>query len=324
MLTTLKNKVRGFISRDEALVLTYHSVHRRNLPFPVWHHMDLEKFEEQIDCIARNYHCVSTSQLLADMHRGRLQPYSVVVTFDDGFANNLHVALPVLKRYGVPATFFLTAGTIGSQLLLWSEKLELILEMAQLPDVTHRGLQLSLQDPPAKSRSYRAVVGVCKTLAREEVSPYLESLAQALGVPEEAMRTHPQWDQYRMLSWEEVAILQQSELVEFGAHTVTHSVLSRLSKERAWEEIAGSKQMLEKHLKSVAYFAYPHGGTADFNPEHRQMAIDAGYAAVFTAESACVRHTTDVFAMPRLGVGGEMALDQFEYALHGGVAISSH
>lgn len=324
MLTTLKNKVRGFISRDEALVLTYHSVHRRSLPFPVWHHMDLERFEEQIACIARKYHCVSTSQLLADMQRGRLQPYSVVVTFDDGFANNLHVALPILKRYGVPATFFLTAGTIGSQQPLWSERLALILELAQQPEVTHRGQQLSLHDAPGKSRSYRAMVGICKSLAPEEISPCLESFAQAVGVSDEAMRAHPYWDQYRMLSWQEAAILQQSELVEFGAHTVTHSVLSRLSKESAWEEVAGSKRMLEEHLKPVAYFAYPHGGRADFKPEHRQMAIDAGYTAVFTAESACVKHTTDVFAIPRLGVGGEMALNQFEYALHGGVAVSSH
>jgi peptidoglycan/xylan/chitin deacetylase (PgdA/CDA1 family) len=320
MLVALKNKVRGFLARDEALILTYHSICRRADVFPVWHYMSVELFEEQIARAAQTRRCISVGRLLADMRGGRLQPHSLAVTFDDGFANNLHIALPILERYGVPATFFLTAGSIGSHDLLWPEKLSIIMETTYLSSLTYRGLRLSFMDIKAKAATYRQVAAACKSLAAEEVASYISGLAQAALVPEEAFRRHPVSEAHRMLSWEEAARLAKSDLAEIGAHTVTHGVLSRMSDEQAWREIAGSKEILESHIGKVAYFAYPNGGAGDFTARHRQMAIDAGYSAVFTSIMGFANSSTDVFSMPRFGAGGDTKQQDFEYALSGGGA----
>lgn len=323
MFAFLKNKVRGFMARDAALILTYHAINERPAPFPVWHHMTVERFEEQIACAAKTRRCISVRRLLADMCGGRLQPYSLAVTFDDGFANNLHIALPILQRYGVPATFFLTAGSVGSQELLWPETLALILELTGRPSIEYRGLRLSCGDANGKATSYREVAATCKLRLSGEIADYLSGLAQAAAVSEEALRRHPDREQYRMLSWDEAARLVKSDLVEIGGHTVSHGVLSRMPDENAWQEIAGCKQMLESRLGVVDYFAYPNGGPGDFNSTHRKMAVDAGFKAVFTSVVGCVKTTTDVLEIPRLGVGANMQLAQFEYALNGGVTAAT-
>lgn len=320
MWASLKNKVRGFIARDEALVLTYHSICRRPETFPIWHHMSADLFEEQIAHAAQTRRCISVGQLLADMRSGHLQSYSLVVTFDDGFANNLHIALPILERYGVPATVFLTAGSIGSEELLWPEKLAIIFDLTRLPSLSYRGLQLTLTDSKARASCYRRVAAACKALPAGEVAGYLSGFALAAEVPEESLRRHPMSEEHRMLSWEEALKLAKSDLIEIGGHTVSHGMLSRMSDEQAWQEIAGSKQLLEARLGQAPYFAYPNGGVGDFTARHRQMAIDAGYSAVFTSIVGAVNGATDVFTMPRLGAGGDAKLADFEYALSGGVA----
>lgn len=320
---SFKSRLRRYLARNSAVVVAYHSIYTRAQPFSAWHHMSAERFEEQIAYMARRYHCISAANLLENLARGRNDPYSVVVTFDDGFASNLHVALPILQRYQVPATFFIISGMLESNGFMWPDRLACIIGGAELQESHFEGVTLMLRDATEKGAAYRSLVKVCKALPVDERNLYLEQLAQCLRVDEAAFPQQPWWDDYRIMSGAEVRLLSQSPLVEIGAHTMTHPVLSRTDTAHARQEITESRQALEKLLGKVRYFAYPYGGSDDYTALHRQMCIDAGYEAAFSAKMGAVIRNTDRFEIPRMGIGGEMRIADLEYALSGGVALAS-
>jgi peptidoglycan/xylan/chitin deacetylase (PgdA/CDA1 family) len=320
---TIKDTLRRFLSRRSSVVLTYHSVQRRSPPFPIWHHMSADCFEEQIDHLARHYRCISIPQLLTGMERGRLEPYSVAVTFDDGFANNLYVALPILERYRIPATCFVTTGVIGADRPLWPDQVACMLAVTPVSRIEFDGTQLPLRSASEKSTSFKKIVKAGKALASVDLGRFLETLASSMNVDIGMLPQHSIWDECRALNWAEIAELVGSGLVEVGAHTATHSVLSRLPEADARYEVSACKAKLESNRLAVRYFAYPYGGDADFGAEHRQMAIDSGYAAAFSASPGVVTVNSDRYRIPRLGIGGDTTAAQFRHALAGGLARQS-
>jgi peptidoglycan/xylan/chitin deacetylase (PgdA/CDA1 family) len=315
----VRSRLRGFLHRDRAVVLTYHSVLSRPSSFPVWHHLDAVRFEEQIAYLAQHRHCVTVAQLLAYMKAGRIPPYTSAVTFDDGFANNLNVALPILERYQVPATVFITTGYVDASQLLWPERVASILEITKNASFTVRGLSMLTSDAKAKQASYRAFADGYKQLGPQDGEELLKELANAAAVSDQQLRQHDMWDQYRTLTWDELRRLANSSLIELGAHTVSHSVLSRVDEARARHEIADSKRALEERACGAKYFAYPNGGHGDYTPLHRQMAIDEGFVAVFSAINGYITAATDRFDIPRFGVGAGATAADVDYALNGGL-----
>ncbi|MDN5848810.1 MAG: polysaccharide deacetylase family protein [Nitrococcus sp.] len=322
-LSSFKSRLRGYLARHSAVVIAYHNVYTHPQPFAAWHHMSVDSFEEQIAHIARHYRCISAADLLANLARGRNDPYSVVVTFDDGFASNLHVALPILERFHVPATFFIVSDLVEHGGSLWPDRLACIIGSTDAQTGEFRGTVLSLRDAASKGAAYRSVVKICKGLPSDERNRLLTELVQHLLVDEAAFHTQAWWEDYRIMSAEEVALLSRSPLVEIGAHTVSHPVLSRIDADHARREIAGSKWALEQLLGRVRYFAYPYGGADDYTPLHRQMCLDAGYEAAFSAKLGAVIRGTDCYEIPRMGIGGDTRVSDLEYALSGGVAVAS-
>ncbi len=322
-LSSFKSRLRGYLARHSAVVIAYHSVYTRTQPFSAWHHMSVDRFEEQIAYIAHRYRCISAADLLANLARGRNEPYSVVVTFDDGFASNLHVALPILERYQVPATFFIVSDLIEHGGSLWPDRLACIIGSAESRTGEFRGTTLNLCDAAGKGAAYRTLVKMCKALPGDERNRFLTELVRHLHVDETAFHAQPWWDDYRIMSGEEVSSLSRSPLVEIGAHTASHPVLSRTDADHARREIAGCKEVLERLTGRIRYFAYPYGGPDDYTPLHRQMCLDSGYEAAFSAKMGAVIRGTDRYEIPRMGIGGDTRVSDLEYALSGGVAFAS-
>ncbi|HTE40867.1 MAG TPA: polysaccharide deacetylase family protein, partial [Steroidobacteraceae bacterium] len=196
----IRSRVRGFLCRSRAVVLTYHSVLLRPSEFSIWHHLDAARFEEQIAYLARHRHCVTIAQLLSYLNAGEIPPYTTAVTFDDGFANNLTVALPILERHQVPATVFVTTGYIGATDLLWPERVASILELCQNKSFSARDIPIVTSDPQSKQASYRLIANAYKQLTPELGESLLAELAAAAHVSAEQLRAHESWEQYRTMS----------------------------------------------------------------------------------------------------------------------------
>lgn len=320
MTTPIKHHLRSFLFRNEAIILTYHSVLQEPLPFPVWQHMTVAAFEKQIAYLSEHFRCVSMSTLLDDLARGEIQPYTVAVTFDDGYRNNFTQALPVLRRYNVPATLFITNGYISSGQMLWPEWAICTLTQSKVSELKFAGQTLDLSGSEARQSSYRAAAKIFKSIAPEEIPAHVDQLLAAAQLTRAEVQGSGLGQMFAALSWNEIREMRDSGLFEFGAHTHNHWRLTQLNPAQARSEIINAKTLIENQIGLVPYFAYPHGNPSDYDATHRLLAIEAGYRAVFTAVTNTITLYSDPYDLPRIGIGSNVTQDEFIYAVQGGAA----
>lgn len=322
MFSSLKRQLRAFAARRQALILTYHSITSAPLPFAISQHLPVDRFEKQVSVLANRFRCVSLSTLVSEIKQGKIEPYTIAITFDDGFYNNFSVAYPILKHHGIPATFFLSVGYIGTHKLLWPEMLAIALMSTEKKKITLDERELPLSSAQEKADSYIALTRGFKGYTQVETGDRVDRILQLTGHKKKELQNSPLYNHFRMLGWDDVCELAHSGLIELGSHSLTHPRLTRLSPEEASVEIADSKRQLEQRVGAVRYFAYPYGGRpGDFTEKHRNMAAAAGYEALFTAMHGTVTSASDIFDLPRVNVSANDPPEVFDYLLHGGAAM---
>jgi peptidoglycan/xylan/chitin deacetylase (PgdA/CDA1 family) len=321
VISYLKGSVRRLLTPSHAVVLTYHSILDEPPPFPIWQHMLVQQFSEQIKWLSRHCRCISVGELLDAHARGAVPGNAVVITFDDGFANNLHAALPILEKHRVPATFFIASGSIESSKPMWPEQIAAIISESRQSGLSYAGKQYPLRNEQERGAAYKAIARLVKPLVGEHRDRALQSLASSAGVRDEEWSGGRFARQARMMSWSELRQLAGSSWTSIGAHTVNHYQLASLQDEIAREEIVASRQVLQEQLNlDVESFAFPYGGATDYLERHRDMVADAGYKAAFTTDEECVTRGSSRMSLPRLGVGDEATLEGLAYEVSGGLA----
>lgn len=281
------------IRGQRLLILCYHRV----LPNPdplLPDAIDRDDFEKHMSVLSRCYRPMPLHEATRRMYEGSLPRGSVCVTFDDGYADNYSVALPVLKKYGIPATLFVATGYLDGGRMWNDTVIESVRraseDVLKLPEI---GLPvLPLASIADREMAARKIVLALRRLPPGERADHTEALATAIGeeLPDDLM-----------LSSSQLAGMHESG-VEVGAHTVTHPVLSRVPAEVAAREIADSKHRLRDILGSeVVGFAYPNGHPGiDFDKSHVRLVANCGFTyAVTTARGSCSA-STDRFQLPRL------------------------
>lgn len=302
------------------MVLLYHRIAGGD-PDPWGLAVSPENFAAHLDVLRRRGRPVPLGELVEAVREGREQRRMVAITFDDGYADNLHTAKPLLERFEVPATVFLASGWIGGEEEFWWDALaRIFLEPGVLPErleleVDGRGHTWALdgaaryeratadrhrnwrawQPPPTPRHAtylalWRLLYGQSAT-TRERL---LQELAAWADTPRAARAS------FRALDAAAVPRLTAGGLVEVGAHTVTHLALSECSPERQRVEIEDSKAACERLAgRPVTQFAYPHGAHTD---ETVRLVRSAGLAGACTTESGCIRPGADPYRLPRLTV----------------------
>jgi len=285
-------------------------------------------FAEQLEVLRRYAHPISLQQLVTALRAGELPPRAVVITFDDGYADNLIHAKPLLKQYDVPATVFVTTGYIGQRREFWWDELErLLLQPNTLPQslslqITgevqqwalgeaasysqeaysrHRGWHvLQKEIPTARHALYRALHEQLFGLPEQEIQKSLRELQTKAGVGSTARPTH------RPLTAQEVIQLAADGLVEVGAHTVTHPVLASLSHAGQRHEIQRSKLDLEALLnRPVTSFSYPYGWHSIYTSQTISLVREAGFACACANFPELVWQSrlwgrSDAYQLPRI------------------------
>ena len=255
-------------------ILYYHRVNNdKDAFFPS---MAVADFEEQIKFVSDHYKVVSLTDAMRRLTEGGPPEPVVAITFDDGYADNYTDALPVLERYGVPTTIFLTTGSLDTREPMWFEVLSLAVKKASGPhidielDVPRRLLLRTLQE---RLDANNTIFAYLRTLADSERRLRLADALRKLNAgPSDELRG-------RMLTWEQVRDMRVRG-VDFGGHTVTHPFVSRLSREQAVWEVTECKRRIEEEVQSAAdHFAYPNGREPDFGSWNKQIVAEAGYRA---------------------------------------------
>lgn len=228
----------------------------------------------------------------------------VVITFDDGYADNLHHALPILENHGLGATIFATTGRIGSYAPFWWDALERIVfdgtpgDEWALPDGTR------VAAAGDRMEVFRRIHRVLKPLDESERNATLNGLATQAGVSLSADADA------RAMSWDELRVWVARGM-SVGGHTHTHPQLSALPSDRIQAELTHCKRELEQQLRTpVDTLAYPFGGRADYDIRCEQAARAAGFRCAFTVGAGNVRWARSRYALPRCAVG-DWPLDEF-------------
>jgi peptidoglycan/xylan/chitin deacetylase (PgdA/CDA1 family) len=304
-----------------AVILMYHRVAELgNDPYLLA--VTPKHFAEHLDAIRALGVPLRLEDLVRGLRRGRVPPRAVAITFDDGYADNLHCAKPLLESHAAPATVFVTAGQVGRGREFWWDELDrLLLQAGTLPPVLrlrlngtehewvlgeasayseegyrrdrHWHVECS-SDPGPRQRIFRALFGLVHSLPSAERRSVLDQVIAWAGTPAAARATH------QILTSEEAVRLAQGHLVDIGAHTMTHPLLASLPPEQQRLEIHHSKTHLETMLgREVLTFAYPHGSST---PEATANVGKAGFIGACSSHPDAVFRGADRFLLPRLGV----------------------
>jgi peptidoglycan/xylan/chitin deacetylase (PgdA/CDA1 family) len=220
------------------------------------------------------------------------------ITFDDGYQDNFHNAFSILKRYGVPATIFLTTGSLDSREPLWFERMAEAVKKTPLEffdleiDIPRRLWMRTQQERLQTNWKLRQLFRILDDAARRE---WLPEILRRLGpVDEGALRD-------KMLTWDQIRLMKANG-IDFGGHTVNHPFLSRLSPSQAAWEVSECKRRIEEEIQQpVYYFAYPNGQDGDFDAVTKEVLRTAGYRAAVTTIWGVNYRTTDRMEMRRGG-----------------------
>ncbi len=260
------------------VVLLYHRVAgpRRD---PQWLDVSAAHFDAQLAVIARVATPLPLDEFEHRRRAGRLPERAVAVTFDDGYADNLHAAAPALARHAIPATVFVTAGMVGSNREFWWDDVERVAFASVLPAAPPPGLTIpwdpsdgnavrgeavdgwniaSRVDPSPRHRLYRAFALALHPLATALRDVRVATWRAWAGVPADGRATH------RVVTEAELRALAASPGISVGAHTVTHPSLAHIPATEQSREMAESRAWLERTLgMPVRALAYPFGTAGD-------------------------------------------------------------
>lgn len=262
------------------------------------------------------YHFLSLDQLLSGLSRGNLSVPFVVYTFDDGFKDNLTHAYPILKSEEVPFCIYVTTDFPDGKAMLWWNTLERVLLSSQRLKITLDGQQqeFDLADPLAKTYAFQKLHHWIKQGSDNTIEQRLQQFYQQLN--------EKPYDEVHnvALNWKEIVTLDRDALVTIGAHTISHPVLSRVSKKRMQREVECSRDILNKHLGyPPVHFCYPFGGNGEFGKRESTHVQLSGFKSATSTMSSNIHagHCAHPFALPRIAVGLSMKRHTFDLIRHG-------
>lgn len=320
-------KIRGIVGRlrgrfgPRAAILMYHRV-TDYVSDPYLLCVTPHHFAEHLQVIRDIGYPMRLDELARGVRDGKMPERAVCVTFDDGYADTLYTAKPLLERYDVPATVFTTTGTSGRSREFWWDELERIfLQPGCLParlqldgggqhfawdldessmyseDNFHRDKNWTLldsSDPTPRHAVLRAVHQLILSMGAADRQQVLDRLLNWAGMAPMVRASH------RALEPEEIVKLERGGILEVGSHTVNHLALSTQPFDVQREEIHQGKAMLERWLgHSVRSFAYPYGF---YSTESVTRVREAGFEYACACLSQTVRRKSNLFLLPRVDV----------------------
>jgi peptidoglycan/xylan/chitin deacetylase (PgdA/CDA1 family) len=246
--------------------------------------MPIGVFEQHLKVYLKYGTPISLSDLLS---KKRLPSSPIVVTMDDGYANNYDLGFPVLKKYNFPATLFLTTGFIDRRLFLWTDWLEFIAANASNVDIrielNEEVISFNLGEPQGRNNVVQQLKSILKNMPMNKIKSFLYELQEMSKVKYDWEKIP---DKLQPLTWKQIKEMKESGLISFGGHTVSHAILSKCNKEEQDFEIVESKARIEKELnEECLILAYPNGKENDFTEETIRLAKKANYRMAVTTNS---------------------------------------
>ena len=283
-------------SQGAARIFYYHRVNDDRDPY--FDAISTEHFEIHMRYLARNYRVVSLAEAYRYLEGGESTETVVAVTFDDGYRDNFECAYPILRRYGLPATIFLTTGHLDSGEPLWFEQLA-----EAIKNTTREHIDLEIDIPrrywlrtiEEKLASNGRIFSLLRGFDDTSRRTWFAEILGLLGATGKSERRG------KMLAWDQVRTMNANG-IDFGGHTVTHPFLSKLTPQQAEWEVSECKRRIEEETqKPAGFFAYPNGREEDFAKSNKELLRKAGYRGAVTTIWGMNYRSTDRMELRRGG-----------------------
>lgn len=254
---------------------------------------DAQRFERIVAFLARYFSVLPLPTALTALQRGTLPAAAACITFDDGYADNLEVAAPILQRYGLSATFFIATGYTGGG-RMWNDSVIEAVRAAPAGELDWSDLglpRLVVGDAPSRVVAIDVLLKALK---------YLDPSSRAERVGEIVRRTGLPLHSPLMMSADQLRTLRALGM-DIGGHTMNHPILTRLDDAAALAEIGGGREQLTAWLgEAPRVFAYPNGVPGrDFSPRDVDLVRRCGFLGAVSTARGLARSGDDLFQLPR-------------------------
>ena len=253
-----------------------------------------ERFDQQMSQLRRTFNVLPLAEAVTRLKAGTLPVRAACITFDDGYADNLTLALPILQKHGLHATFFIAPHYLNGGRMFNDTVIEAIrTSRAEAIDLLALGLgQHEIGSPQAKRAAINNILPQVKYLPldeREEKVAELASIVSDAPLPNDLMMTT-----------EQLKTLHAAGM-EIGGHTARHPILAGLDDTAALKEIADGKEILEVMLgERIRLFAYPNGKPGiDYLPKQAAIISKLGFDAALSTQAGTATRASDPFQLPR-------------------------
>jgi peptidoglycan/xylan/chitin deacetylase (PgdA/CDA1 family) len=272
-------------------------------------------FEKQVVAIKNNFCPMSLSEFQVRIaRRESIPPNTVILTIDDGYGDFFTYAFPILRKYRVPATVFVTCNFVEGKKWLWPDIIEFILMNSRFREISVRDGEFqhsfSLVGAENLRKAWSEIAEYCLAIGHSRATAFIDELGRDLDiqVPE-----NPTAD-YCGLTWSKIREMMR-EGVEIGSHTNNHPRLTMLDERALAHEIVDSKRHIENAIdREVSFFAFPFGSKSDIDSRTKQMVREAGYKMAFAAYFGN-NFRKDVFEINRIAANDDWRL--FTQDIHG-------
>jgi len=292
-------------SKGGCIILAYHRVLPENderiALTQCGMYVTTRTFEAHMGYISKNYKVMS----LEDLHEAKDLSRTCIITFDDGWSDNYEYAYPILKKYGFPATIFVSTSLMGTTEMPWPDKLYVFAMKApdeMLSDI-HAVLEKTFTVPKEKTGLLMTllnnrvlyaenIISIIKTLEGHQLDVFVRMLDGKLEQTCSRIDIMKPW-----LSWDEITEMSKNRIT-FGSHTHNHVILTNVTEEKAEQEVVLSKQQLSKMIdKPVRMFCYPNG---NYNSRTVDILKKHDFNIAVTTESGCFNGKGDFLTIPRI------------------------
>lgn len=227
-------------------ILLFHRVSDDNDKY--WEPIKVKYFEKIIDFLNKNYEFIS----LPDLLTGKVNDFKnkCIITFDDGYEDFVANALPILEKYNIKPTLFVTTSSISNNSLIWTSELNFAIKNTNRKEIEVIGKNFSLLNEKDKINTAKHILQILINLPNKERVKILNQLKQQLD--------YKKPNNVNMMNWDE--LISISDIVDIQSHSVSHPVMKNLDMNELEKELKDSKNIIEQKLKKeVSYFSYPIG-----------------------------------------------------------------
>lgn len=270
------------------------------------------RFREQLAIVERHFTVIGVDELCAGMGSGKWPANPLLITFDDGYRSCVDVALPILREFGFPATFFIATTYINERRLYWWDRINYLIKRSPRARIRleyPRVLELELDD---RARAVRRLLRVVKDEYKLELEAFLQELAGASAVTW-SRELETRLASELVMTWDDVRKLRDLGM-DIESHTRSHRVLQTMDVIQLTDELAGSRADIEREVGAPARtIAYPVGYSIRHIPMIKQAVERAGYKVGFTSGTGVnyLRRDMDPMDIRRVAMARELSLSMF-------------